>query len=41
MRRVISKERNKVVKEALEQNKSIPSDARKALGLRAISENVV
>ena len=41
MRRVISKERNKVVKEALEQNNSIPSDTREALGLRAISENVV
>ena len=41
MRRVISKERNKGVKEELEQNNSIPSATRRALGLRAISENVV
>ena len=35
MKEILSKERNKDVKEGLEKNKSIPSDVRKALGLQA------
>ena len=37
LNKVISKERNKEVKEALEENISFPSDIREALGLKAIS----
>ena len=41
MGKVISKERNKAVKEEIEKNKSIPSDTRKALGLQATSDHMV
>ena len=37
LNKVISKERNKEVKEALEENMSFPSEIREALGLKAIS----
>ena len=41
MKKILSKEKNKEVKEELDKNKSIPSDIRKELGLRATSDNIV
>ena len=41
MKEILSKERNKEVKEELEQNNSIPSDVRKKLRLKLTSDDIV
>ena len=41
MKEILSEDKNKEVKKELEINKSIPSDIRKALGLKATSDNIV
>ena len=38
---ILSKDRNKQVKESLEKNKSIPAEIRKELGLAEISDDIV